>query len=117
MELSQHFLVALGGVCQRFDPRQVHIGLPSRQPQRTGGGTAEVEARPVLARLRRAVGLTQPVVVALKVHRTGLRPQLAAGSDELLSSFVSCLVGAFLADPLEVVLDPAGHDIDINATF
>ena len=62
-----------------------------------------------------AIGVAQPVVVAVEVHRAGLRPQLSAGGNELLGAFVAGLVGAFLAHPLEVVLNSARHDVDVYA--
>ena len=95
----------------------MHIGLSARQAQRPRRGPAQVESRGILTGLRRAVGVVQPVVVTVEVHRSGLSPQLAAGRDELLGALVAGLVRALLAHPLEVVLDAARHDVDVDTAL
>ena len=95
----------------------MHVGLPPRQAQRPRRCPAQVESRGILTGLRRAVSVVQPIVVTVEIHRPGLSPKLAAGRDELLGALVACLVRALLAHPLEVVLDAARHDVDVDTAL
>ena len=115
VELSSDARQQLLGFLQRLDPGEIDVRTAGGELYRPRRCASYVEPRSLADRPWRDDRAPQADGAPFKEYGVGLGPESAEGGDELLRPIVAAVVIDLLAEALEVALDSAGHDVEVNA--